>query len=201
MRSTITKLGAVPFPAFTAERVYMRPFFKRNGLPPNLARWQPTVDAMLAGIETDGPIYLMVDQKNIVAGNSHRRPGIHVDMYWHPAISAHRGEPPGHRPSPAPAPTPERHSPRPTHMRSTGAESIILASDVLGCRGFIGDYEGEIGYGGDCSHLDLSGLQAVNLTPGYAWGGHAMHMLHESLHLARNCQRTVVRLNVPGVEI
>lgn len=53
---------SVTFPAFMAERVYMEEFTKQDGLPEHLSRWQNTVDTMLTGVDTDGPIYLMVDQ-------------------------------------------------------------------------------------------------------------------------------------------
>ena len=43
----------------------------------------------------------------------------------------------------------------------TGKESIILASDVIGCRAFEGEWDGMPMDGGDCSHIDVSNLQEV----------------------------------------
>ena len=60
--SKVVELNEVSFPAWNGERVYMRPFTKRDGLPFDLARWQPTVDQMLQGIDTDSEIYLMIDE-------------------------------------------------------------------------------------------------------------------------------------------
>lgn len=85
LQSVMQKVGPVDFPAFTAERIYMREFRLETGLPEDLKRWQPTVDQMLVGVDTDGPIYLMVDQKFVAATTTHRRPGLHVDGYWNPA--------------------------------------------------------------------------------------------------------------------
>lgn len=47
MKSIVQPRGNVQFPEFTRERVYMREFKKKEGLPFDLRRWQPTVDAML----------------------------------------------------------------------------------------------------------------------------------------------------------
>src|SRR5206468_2322799 len=110
--------GPVSFPAFRGERHYMIPFNQRDALPPHLRHWQPTVDAMLVGVRTDGPVYLMVDQSRVGAGVSHRRPGLHVDGNWIAEIGQHGGPGPGHR-----------------HTNGVYApEAVILASDVEGCR-------------------------------------------------------------------
>jgi hypothetical protein len=204
MESIIKELGIVPLASNTGERIYMREFRKEDGLPFDLARWQPTVDAMLSEVDTDGPIYLMVDQALVSAGAAHRRPGVHIDGYWHPALHAH-GTPtpsPGHSGQP-PAPTPGRHiwaAGGHGHIirnDDTVPEGLILASDVAACRAFVGQWEGAPGEGGDCRHIDLSGLHPVILQSGIAYAGNVA-MLHESLPVPLDCLRTVVRLNVPG---
>lgn len=179
--SNAVRRAKVPFPAFDHEHVYMRPFTKSEGLPPDLVRWQPTVDAMLMGVHAPGMIFLMVDQKAVSSGAEHRRGGVHVDGYWDPSVSAH-GQ---HRIAP----------PRPGPSAS---EKLILASDVLGCVAYVGPFDGVPRTGGDCSHLDLSRTQRVPLEPGFAWMGDATTMLHESIPVSENCVRTVVRLNVRG---
>src|SRR5512144_898315 len=95
MLSSVQQRGAVRFPEFIGERVYMREFNPRNGLPKDLARWQGTVDAMLDGVDAPGSVFIMIDQGEVKAGQFHRRPGVHVDGYWIPAIHAH-GEPRPH---------------------------------------------------------------------------------------------------------
>lgn len=194
MLSTVQRRGQVSFPLFTGERVYMQPFTKKAGLPVNLARWQPTVDAMLDGVETDQQIYLMIDQKEVGAGHSQRRPGMHVDGYWIPAIHGHDGGGHGwHRHI--------RHGSCPnnawSHVDFNQPEAIILASDVSASRALVGEFDGVIGEGGDCSHLNLSHLPSVTLQSGHVWAGN-VSMLHESLPVERTCRRTLVRLNVPN---
>jgi len=217
--SNVQQRGPVPFPAFTGERVYMREFTKAAGLPPDLVRWQDTVDAMLDGVDTSGPVFLMVDQAHVKVATTHRRPGLHVDGYWHPTLQAHGGGGGGHSIRPTepvgghshggrgshrgvPEPISGDHShrrPRGGHLHAgENAEGLILASDVLGCAAYVGRFDGQPGDGGDCAHIDASGLLRVDMEPGRAWAGHTLTMLHEALPVRRDCLRTVVRLNVRG---
>ena len=46
---------------------------------------------MLDGVDTSGPIFLMVDQAPVLAAATQRRAGLHVDGYWHPALQTHGG--------------------------------------------------------------------------------------------------------------
>ena len=185
--SYVEQRGKVNFPEFTAERVYMKEFYKEKGLPSELSRWQNTVDSMLEGVETDGPIYLMIDQGVVKGGTSHRRGGLHVDGYWNPRISAHGGT---------------------KHFGSwkTGGwvncdfkdkEALILASSLTAARGYQGIWEGSCGEGGDCSHISTSNLKEVVMRAGNTYAGNVTK-LHESLPVAEDCIRTLVRLNVPG---
>lgn len=223
MKSIVVERGAVPFAEHTGERVYMREFRKADGLPFDLARWQPTVDAMLAEVDTDGPIYLMVDQRQIPAGTHHRRPGVHIDGYWIPGIQAHGGSksPSRHTGNPSPTPDPGKHnaSPRPRKDHHSGQpvedesdvqrmdswrgatyeyhEGLLLASNVRACRALAGEFIGAPGEGGDCAHIDTRHMQEIIMQPGVAYAGNVT-MLHESLPVPFDCLRTVVRLNVPG---
>lgn len=176
--SAVQERGRVGFPAFTGERIYMREFTKAKGLPGDLARWQPTVDAMLDGVETEGSIFIMVDQAPVRQQRTQRRPGLHVDGHWDPALYAH-----GHGGK---------------RIGSVESEALILASDTLGCAAYVGAYEGQPGSGGDCSHIDTSGLLRVEMEPGRVWAGDTLQMLHEAIPVRRDCLRTVVRLNVRG---
>lgn len=205
--SIIERRGRVSFPAHTGERVYMQPFTKREGLPANLRRWQLTVDQMLDGVDVDGPIYLMVDQKRVAAGTTHRREGLHVDGNWVPSLHGH-GHSGGHVHAPIGG---HRHSgghshpPRGGHRHSSHShykyrpEAIILASDVLGARAYAGEFSGKVGPGGECDEIDSSTLRAIDMGPFYVWAGNVT-MVHEAVTLPQDTLRTVVRLNVPGWE-
>lgn len=160
----------------------MLPFLQSEGLPKNLARWQPTVDAMLVGIETNKPIYLMIDQGEVKAGQTHRRGGVHIDGNWIEKIGAH-------------GVVLVRSG---WGTKNLKPEALILASNVEACVAYVGEVDGEPREGGDCSHLNLATTKPVRLKAGRAYIGNAT-MLHESLPVKTDCKRTVVRLNVPGI--
>lgn len=197
----------VQFPLFAGERHYMIPFFQSEGLSVHLSHWQPTVDAMLEGIETYAPIYFMADQSFVGAGQTQRRPGLHVDGYWHPDLHAHGGG--GHRGYGGHYPSGHRgrggHTGR--HMASgwdevdfSEPEALILASNVSAARAYLGDYDGPIGDGGDASKIDVSNLRVMHMEKNVAYCG-TVATLHESLPVRVDCHRTLVRLNCPGVTI
>lgn len=125
-QSIVQKRGSIShWPEHQGDRIYMLPFFKEAGLPDSAKRWSGVVDEMLDGIETDLPIYLMVDQAFVLAGKFHRRPGVHIDGYWGGKwqhVSAHGPTngvvPPHHKPSGSHSyipPAIDRHRPAPHH--------------------------------------------------------------------------------------
>lgn len=221
--SKVKETGFVTLPDFQGERVYMLEFFQKSGLPDHLSRWQDTVDQMLDGITTDLPIYLMIDQKFVRKGEFHRRPGVHIDGYWVPAMGSHGGHGGrhkpmafegrhGHKPFPV-APNVYsgghgghggRHKPFPGSLEDSWEnsdfsfpEALILASNVASAKGYEGIFSGPIKNGGACEHLDVSGLRDVPMEAGKAYVGNVT-FLHETLPAAQDCLRTLVRLNVPG---
>ncbi len=191
MQSIVQERGKVTFPKWTGERVYMRRFLKAEGLPSDLKRWQPTVDAMLDDVNADGPIYLMIDQGRIQAGATHRRPGVHIDGNWMPDLMCHGNPHPGHHPRPSPSPSPH------VWWGELAEEALLLASDVSASAAYAGEFRGVPRDGGDCGHIDLHGLRRVRMEAGRTYAGN-VSALHESLPVARDCIRTLVRLNVPG---
>lgn len=193
LTSTLQERGAVHFPENTGERVYMREFTKTGGLPFDLRRWQPTVDAMLAGVDAVGPVFIMIDQGLVRAGTPQRRPGLHIDGYWVPSLQAHGGGGGGHVGCASGWDTGNRWK----QCDFSAPEALILASDVSASRALVGDYTGEPGEGGDFSHLGTAGLCEIKLQAGRVYAGNVT-MLHESLPVERDTLRTLVRLSVPG---
>lgn len=203
MKSAIRELGTVEFPEHTGERVYMVKFTKKDGLPANLARWQSTVDQMMARIEGWTYGYLMIDQGEVKAGQLHRRGGPHVDGNWIEASKDHGGSS-GHG---ATGDWPPSTGHRPTHQQGDewraehfSPEALVLATDVEACVGYIGEIEGHPKVGGDCTHLDFTNTKKVLLRKNVAYSGNVT-MVHESLPIFKDCKRTLVRINVPNVEI
>jgi hypothetical protein len=203
-QSIMQERGPVFFPGFNAERHYMVPFYQEQGLPDHLAHWQNTVDAMLVGITSDQPIYFMADQAFVPAGTTQRRPGLHVDGYWHPSLSAHGG---GHTPFPPSHRGQGRHRGGGGHMTAgwenidfSEPEALILASNVSAARAFVGEYDGLVGEGGDCSKIVVDDLAVLHMNRNRAYCG-TVATLHESLPVQVDSYRTMVRLNCPGVTI
>lgn len=219
--STIESRSAnIRFPEFTGERIYMHPFFQCEGLPSKFRHWQDVVDIALDGIVTDSPIYLMVDQRRVRANTTHRRPGIHVDGFWghngvydtvrdgkewvlpqtcyhqsHTRLSHGFGH--DNFVSLVDRSAPRHLPPSPSHLRVAADEAIILMSDVTASRALIGEYEFDLTDDGNCEGVDLSGLTSVSLDAGAIHVGNTF-TLHESLPVLTDCDRTVVRLNVPN---
>jgi hypothetical protein len=118
----------------------------------------------------------MVDQAPIKQDKTHRRPGLHVDGYWRQELNEHW-----------------RHGQNST----TPNEQLLLATDILGCAAYLGEYEEAAEFnGGNYSHLDVSNFEKVEMAPGRAWMGHTLSMLHASIPHTAPGFRTLVRLNV-----
>lgn len=194
--SEVQKLNSVTFPEFTGERVYMEKFYKQDGLPKHLSRWQKTVDQMLDTVDTDQPIFIMIDQGIVKPNTSHRRPGPHIDGYWIEELNSHGSSTGGHRMHTSNG----RWDTGPiwNHVDLSDLESIILASDIVGCKAYTGQWEGDIGEGGDVSHLDLKSLSNFLMDSGIAYKGN-ITFIHESIPLPVESQRTLVRLNLKGI--
>ena len=203
--SEVQPLNSVTFPEFTGERVYMEKFYKQDGLPSHLSRWQNTVDQMLDTVDTDQPIFIMIDQGIVKPNTSHRRPGPHIDGYWIEELKAHGGS--QHKFNSIHK-FDNRHvlhqggwSTGPgswKHVDFSQPESIILASDVVGCKAYTGQWEGDIGEGGDLSHLDLTDLLNFSMHSHVVYKGNVT-FIHESIPLQNETQRTLVRLNLKGI--
>jgi hypothetical protein len=189
MISNIMIGGNVEFPENTGERIYMIPFTLESGLPEHVARWQATIDSMIADIDTDETMYLMVDQGLIKSGDSHRRGGAHIDGNWIASndglIARYKTQFGG------------RHDTEGGHrVMGLSDESIILASDVSACNAYSGEFIGSPKDGGDCSHIDISSADVTRLEANKVYTGNVT-MIHESLQVEKDVMRTLVRINVP----
>lgn len=221
MKSVLQERNQVDFPKFNGDRIYMLEFFKGKPLPVEAKRWQLTVDQMMEGVDAEGPLYLMVDQAFVKARNFHRRPGVHIDGYWQPMIAGHSG---GDRTRGGDRTGGGRHSgglrgvvaachggdrgsrsATGTGWNFEGAdpredwepESLLLASNIEACRTYVGEYFDFPKEGGDCAHIDTTGMTEIILKPNVVYAANVT-CLHETLPVAFDCNRTVVRINVPN---
>ncbi len=173
-KSEVRDLGEVDLPAQGNVRVMMMPFrldATRQTLP-GLERWHDAVDR-LVGLSpaSEGIGYLTIDEAIVGAGECHRRPGLHVD-----GLGGWGG---GGGP--------------------WGANGMLLAASVTGCRAWSQEVDGWPGDDGCCEHLrsTLRGDAAIDLLAGHVyWCGSLA--VHESLAMPSRIARQIVRLSMPS---
>lgn len=190
----------VEFPEWRGERHHMLPFTRSAGVPAHVERFQGTVDQMMRDVDVDRDeeLYLMIDEADVAPGVAHRRPGLHVDGYWHPRWLLHGG----HSPFPAHAPWPPPEPPTPSKKeppKNRAHEGLLIASNYTAARAFLGEYERDFlgdWRGGACSDDIAKHMSELQLEAGFVF--HLdVFTLHESLPVRENVRRTVVRINVP----
>lgn len=189
--------GNISLPAFQSLRLYMHALIIGTGqkLPPSMAEFDPVVDRMLSVVNlNDGDkIFVTIDQKHVTAGQSHRRPGPHVDgnyiFDWGGGggngwLTGTAGR----------VLSPENHKLQYCNPRG----GMIIASDHKACRGWIGQFTGQPNQGGDCSHLQdqLDLAQQFWMDPNKIYVGNST-FIHESVAVARDVDRTLVRITLP----
>lgn len=80
--SIIASVGTVNLPQFTGVRVMMLPFLweaPAETLPDNLRQWRRPLSEICARMAITGVGYLTIDEAALKLGETHRRPGLHVD--------------------------------------------------------------------------------------------------------------------------
>lgn len=224
--SKFKRLGIVTFPTFHNVRVMMMPVVIGDPLPPSLEHYDELVGQMVihAGQHKGQIGYLTIDEKDITPGQSHRRPGLHVD-------SVHVVEPEPtfvhphweKLPEPPAVPAPD---PMMVRLRTLEAENkklhtankklqaaldtaravgswgsrehgmLLVASD-FGCNLYSGMFEGGTDNEGGCEHLRAQCGTPSPMTPNVIhWLGGLC--VHESLPMAKPTRRQLVRLSLPS---
>lgn len=170
--SKIEDFGTVEFPAFSGVRVMMMPFLMqgpRNSLPDSLGMYRDAV-ASICSMATvkEGVGYLTIDEALVRAGETHRRPGLHVDGF-----GAYGGG------------------------GGYAANGMFLASTHEGCVGYAQSYEGEPGMDGDCEHLRSELGSGAVMRAGHVYWCSPM-ALHESLPMRADIHRQLIRVSMPS---
>ena len=179
VKSEIREIGPVAFPAFTCTRVMMMPFKLEDvsTLPAELSSYRPLVSALRdAAPVKEGVAYLTIDEAHVNAGETHRRPGLHVDGVGPDGRAAGWGG-----------------------GGKYGANGMIVAASHTGSRGWSQDFTGSAGPDGDCAHLagECDPAAEVVLRGGVAYFCGAL-AVHESIPAAHDMQRQFVRLSMPS---
>ena len=113
--SAITKIGMLTLPKFTGTRIMMMPVRLEdpNTLP--IPTWIGAFKQLIGMSKIkSGTAYITIDEAHIRAGETHRRPGLHVDGVGPDGKAGGWGGGGG----------------------SWGAQGMLVAASVMGCRGW-----------------------------------------------------------------
>jgi hypothetical protein len=182
MNSVIEILDEVKLPEFKGIRILMMPIHLHdidNSLPSNLDHWKPTLKKMVEMAPCkSGTAYLTIDECEVQKGDTHRRPGLHVDGWKDDSNAGGWGGGGG-----------------------WGAQGLgmLIVSSHLGSRGWNQSYLGEPKKFGDCEHLRNQFLtkHAHNFLPNRVYRLDGL-TVHESIPLETDCKRQFVRLSMPS---
>jgi hypothetical protein len=198
--SLVCRVGSVQLPDFSGVRILIMPYKLEDPegtLPDFLAHWRPTVKALGAlATTTKGTAYLTIDEAIVEAGETHRRPGMHVDGVGPDGISgAIWGGGAIWSSSPSPKPPKPKKGPKQRY----GMGGMLLASSHLGCRAWDQDFIGLPGPDGDCSHLSgqCDPDREILMRAGEAyWCGHLG--VHEAIPMKERTARQLIRISMPS---
>lgn len=200
--SEVESFGSVAFPAFGGVRIMMMPFRLEDvdgSLPDFLAAWRPAIAEMCEYATNDyGVAYLTIDEAVVNAGETHRRPGIHVDGMGSWGGGGGWGAPPNYDP-PKPIKPAKPSKPKPTPRPKPGKGGMLLASSHVGCRAWAQEFTGWPDNDGGCAHLiaQCDSRREIVMQPNTIyWCGH--FGVHEPLPMAEKTSRQVVRVSMPS---
>jgi len=78
---------------------------------------------------------------------------------------------------------------------SASTQMMLLASDVVGCAAYVGDYTPNFGADGDAAQVDVSKMERVVLQPNTTYIASPFTTIHESIPVEQDCRRTLVRIH------
>lgn len=188
IQSNIIKLNKIELPMFSGE-VSMVPFDLETlkGVP---SKFVDVVLNMLKGVpNATGRAYLTVHGSYVEKGNSLRRPGKHIDGVYTDRFRWGGGWKVSNA---FRVLSKEDHD----YSYNNNKGGILLCSNVSLCRAYIGEFEGEPGEGGDCSHIDTG--EGFMLEDNTVYLGNS-RMIHESMcnYKKAGFHRVFARVTMP----
>lgn len=165
-------------PKFTGVRVMMMPYLMediRGTLPGFLQQYVNIVETMSAQCDS-GVGYLTVDEAFVRAGETHRRPGLHVDGVDETGSVGGWGGGGG-----------------------WGTAGMTVLSSHVGCRAWYQWFDDLPKEDGDCEHLRKSckPMCQFTLEPGRIYKFEPL-TVHESIPMNRDTERQFVRVSYPS---
>ena len=194
MISSIQDLGTVKLPSnLPITKIYMRPWGETFFNSDDDELWLDSISDVLGLVALEDPAdpfkcFIMVDNDFIEEGKYHRRPGVHIDGNWIPEMNAHR-------PRPGWVHVGKHGNGGHIIDDSSKHQKLIMVSSEPYCKVYLGEYDGEIKEGGDCSEIDTSAMESMILEPNHVYMGDAMTLLHETLPATHTSNRALIRIN------
>lgn len=178
--SEIYCVGEIVFPEFSGTRIMMMPFLLHDperSVPDSLALWRPALAALCALAPLhEGVGYLTIDEAVVGAGETHRRPGLHVDGIGPDGRAAAWGGGGGY-----------------------AGNGMLVAASVEGCRGWVGEFRGYPGNNGDCAHLaeQCAMERMITMRANVVYYCSPL-AVHEAIPMTTEQPRQFVRVSMPS---
>jgi len=177
--SKFKEMGPVELPSFSQIRIMMMPIVidDMETIPTELSVWKTTIRSLfeMTTQKDKGKVgYLTIDNKTLKAGETLRRPGLHVDGIYGEGIGGWGG---GSGPW-------------------AGRGGMLCVSTPAGCRAWTKNVEGWPDHEGKCDHLveQFPIEEGTLLKPNVAYWMNPL-CVHESLPMSTSTPRTFVRLS------
>lgn len=181
-------IGSIELPLITGE-FSMIPF-DVNTFEGLTGEFLAIAKLMMKGLSNlSGIAYFTLHGKQLKKGGTLRRGAPHTDGNYEPVNMSFGGG--GWKVGEnGPAIDSDLHSRQ--YVSTSGG--IIIASNFESCLGWNGVFDGDIGVGGDCRHIELNSpfmLKANNIYYGNN------HFIHESLPVNEDVHRVMARITLP----
>ena len=189
MKSNAINLGKIEIPRHDGEdQMIVFDMKTLEGIPDG---YRGLAEAMLAKIkQRDGFAYFTIHGRSLKKTETLRRPAPHTDGNYEPVMMSFGGQG-GFKVGET---GPRLHSPLHDRQYNAVNGGLLLASTYPACVGWVGEYDGLPGVGGDCRHLTLG--QPFILEAGMIYYGNN-HFIHESMPVDQDTHRTFVRITLP----
>lgn len=200
INSIYRPLREVTFPEFSGIRIMMMPveFSNMDSIPNSLEGYKPMIEKLFNEVPDEkGVGYLTIDEKFLKKGETHRRPGLHVDGMFNGGIKGGWGGGGWGGSQPIPSGSWGGGGGWGGSNSSTGG--FILASNVPGCRAWKQTVWSDPINDGECGHMEefLKDENSEVLKGGIAYWLNPM-CVHESLPMDEDKQRQLIRLSFPN---
>ena len=149
------------------------------------------VKQMTQHLSLSGIGYFTIHGKTLQRGETLRRPGAHTDGNYEPCSWGKGGGSGWKVGENGPAVDTQYH--QDSYLTPLGG--IILASNFEACDGWLGQFQGNIGVGGDCSSIPLTHSKFQLAKNTIYYGNN--HFIHESLPMSDDIHRVLARITLP----